>query len=369
MKKQNKKKDGVGQHNVHSMGDVYNNTSILQQKCNTFVDDCQYTELKEIAEKFCPKKENSILLSESYSRLGLDKRAHRVSECGGYLLFGHEIDNEIVSPKGKLCKSNFCRDRFCSVCSWRRSYKLYGQVSQIMDYLGNDYLYILLTFTAPNVSYDELSCTITRFLKSFLKLIDYKKVKSILKGFFRALEITRNPVTGLYHPHIHSVFAVPKRYLKDYYITHDEWLEMWRKAYGDDSITQVDVRVLKDKYSADKLLSQQNLASAVAEVSKYAVKSSDYIISGNEELTDKILSELSDALYKRRLVSFGGCFKEAFQALKMEDVESDNVDLVHINEKLNPALAWFMCNYGWNSSGYRLNSSWIENPDEHSKRM
>ncbi|MGR5965153.1 protein rep [Bacillus cereus] len=93
--------------------------------------------------------------------------------------------------------------------------------------------------------------------------------------------------------------------------------------------------------------------AAVAEMAKYSVKSSDYLIyneyekkgskyipvveSGiDEETTDEVVQTLDEALARRRLIAFGGLMKEVWERLRIEgkmvDAESEEVNLVHVNE-------------------------------------
>lgn len=348
----------------------------------------QYSEDTEIKSKFTPKKAYSQLLSNSYLRLynkyiiiGKDgkpiinpltdkflNKAYNVLECGSFLSFAHEI-NEYgeIAENGKLHKANFCKDRLCPMCSWRRSYKIFSQVSQIMAEIHGDYKFLFLTLTVPNVSKEELNSTIDHLMSSWNRFSGYKAIKKVLKGYFRALEITYNKETNTFHPHFHVVLAVPLSYCQgSLYITRDEFLEMWRKATRDKSITQVDIRVCKNKFSEDELKAQNYLSSAVAEVAKYAVKSSDYLLD-DEALTDTLVEVFSSALSHRRLVQFGGIFKEVFKKLRFDDAESETADLVHINEKLNPSLAWLICRFGWSMGAYQLIGSHIETPDQHNK--
>lgn len=346
----------------------------------------QCSETSEIKDKFTPKKVYSQLLSNSYFRLynkyiyinadgeivenilsnRFFNKAHNVLECGSYLSFAHEI-NELgeVAVNGKLHKANFCKDRLCPMCSWRRSYKIFSQVSQIMAEIHGDYKFLFLTLTIPNVKKEELNSSIDHLMSSWNRFSGYKPIKKILKGYFRALEITYNKETNTFHPHFHVVLAVPLSYGKgDLYIRRDDFLEMWRKATRDKSITQVDIRVCKNKYSKDELKAQNYLSSAVAEVAKYAVKSSDYLLE-DEQLTDELVEVFSSALLHRRLVQFGGIFKEVFKKLRLDDAESDNADLVHINDKLNPSLSWLICRYGWSMGAYQLIGSYVETADKH----
>lgn len=347
---------------------VFGDTDYItnQAECQQIVPDrcnLDYTECTEIEKKFTPKRQCSELLASSYERIGFQNKSNRVSDCGTFLEFAHEISADgIISEKGKLHNANFCKDRLCPLCSWRRSYKIFAQASQIMELIGSEYKFLFLTLTVPNCYPESLSKTISRLMLSWNRLIDYKLFKKSIKGFFRALEVTRNFSNGSYHPHFHCVLAVPKSYANSRdYITHDEWLEMWRKAYKDNSITQVDIRFAKGK-NKESDNAVQELSSAVAEIAKYAVKSSDYIFSDDEALTDDIVRTLAEALKGRRLTAYGGCFKEAFKKLKLDDAEEG--DLVHINDKLNPSIAWLIVRYGWSAGAYKMTDSFIRNPEK-----
>lgn len=320
-----------------------------------------FTESEEIEKKFQPKHLASLILSNSYSRLGYNEKSQRVNDCGTYLEFYHEISNGgCVSDTGKLNNANFCKDRLCPLCSWRRSYKIFAQVSKIMDYLGNDYKYLFLTLTVPNCSPEDLSNTITRLVKSWDKLNKYKEYTTSVKGSARFLEITRNSKTGYYHPHLHIVLAVNKSYgnHKGYYITHEKWLQMWRKAYKDESITQVDIRLAREKKNGETKTIEQNLSSVVAEIAKYSVKSKEYLFEDDDKLTDKIVKELSEALYKRRLLAYSGCFKYAYEQLHLDDPEEG--DLIHENETINTELAYLVVHYGWSAGVYKIVNSYIK---------
>lgn len=326
-----------------------------------------YTESTEIEKKFTPKRQCSELLASSYERIGFEKNSIRVSDCGTFLEFAHEISSDfIIAEKGKLQNANFCKDRLCPLCSWRRSYKIFAQVSQIIEFIGSEYEFIFLTLTVPSVPSEMLSKTLDRMLKSWDLLCKRKVFKSSVNGFFRSLEITRNndkhsKSYGLYHPHYHCVLAVSRSYFKEKYISRDEWLSLWQSCYKDQSITQVDIRRVRDKFADEAVNAVNQLASAVAEIAKYAVKSSDYIFTDNEALTDNIVRTLAEALRGRRLTAYGGCFKEAFKQLKLDDAEDG--DLVHINDKLNPSLAWLIVRYGWSAGAYKMTDSFVRHPE------
>lgn len=310
-------------------------------------------------DRFVPKKAASILLSESYKRLGKLAKSNRVSECGSFLDFSFSMsENGSISETGKLFSANFCRDRLCPMCSWRRSLKVFGQVSRIMDVIGDQYKFLFLTLTIPNCTADDLPETLDGLMSSFRRLMRYKRL-SFVKGFFRALEITRNKVNGTYHPHFHCILAVPLTYGKKQYVKHSEWLDLWRKACKDSSITQVDIRVVKDKSGniSDGEFSK-SMKSAVAEVAKYPLKDSEYLIPGNPALTDDTVGTLSSALHHRRLVAYGGVFKQEFEKFNFDDPE--NGDLVNLDSPVNESVSMLIVRYGWSCGIYKIIGSRFE---------
>lgn len=323
----------------------------------------------EIEKRFRPKKEQSVLLAGSYRRLGDSKKAERVKDCGSWLEWLErsgecvrdsgkgslgEPAGTLARPTYKLYHANFCRERLCPMCSWRRSYKIFGQMSQIMNYLGNGYRYVFLTLTIPNCEPEELNKAIDDMLKGWHRLVNRKAFKQAVKGFFRALEVTRNKKNGTYHPHFHVVLAVLPSYFShndnDIYITRDEWLHMWQQSMQDDSITQVDVRIMRNKKTGETF--GEALNSAVCEAAKYAVKSGDYIFANNFELMDYIVSTLSSALSYRRLTALGGVFKDAQAQLGLDDCEDG--DLVHVDNNIREDLATMILRYKWSAGAYKL---------------
>lgn len=320
------------------------------------------TEYTELEQKFAPKHISSIHLSESYRRIGYESKADRVFECGTFLEFAHSLEADgTVSEKGKLYNANFCKDRLCPMCAWRRSYKIFSQVSRIMVCIGPKYKFLMLTLTVPNCAPERLSETLERLFRAWSSLIRQKAFRGAVRGFFRALEITYNKQTNTYHPHFHAVLAVPLEYspCEDFYISHDKWLDMWRKAYGDKNIVSVDIRVAKSKCKeADKCVDA--LSSAVAEIAKYSVKSSDYLFQGDDDLTDSIVGCLSVALHGRRLAHFGGVFADIAKQLKLD---VDNDDLIRLDDTIDPSLAVMIVRYGWSAGVYKLISSYRLNDE------
>lgn len=242
------------------------------------------------------------------------------------------------------------------MCIKRRQKKIYGQISAIMNVLANDYAFVFLTLTQKNVGGEELSDEIDKLMKGWEKLSRRAVVKKAIKGWFRALEITHNlDVNSVsyttYHPHFHVVLVVNKSYFKKKeYIEHEDWCQMWQECMGLDYLLNVDVR----KFKASN---KKELQKSVSEAAKYTVKDNDFLIPDNEALQDDTVAILTHALASRRLIAFGGVFKETHKKLKLDDI--DKGDLVNIDgEDLREDVEYYrkvvMWNFGY--SNYYINS-------------
>ena len=303
------------------------------------------------------KKLKTIELAESYRRLGEEfKNKHiRVRDCGTFLEFKKYINDNSM----KLNQANFCKVRLCPMCSWRRSLKIYGQVSKIMNEVVKyeDLEFIFLTLTTRNCEGQDLSNTIDNIFNAFNKMTKRGKFKKAVKGYFRALEVTHNlnymsDWFDSYHPHLHCILVVNKSYFKKpgIYITQEEWTSLWKDVLKVDYTPIVDVRRFKDRNG-------KGIEKSIAETAKYTVKSDDYII--HDDLTNEVIEHLTDdavfildkALAHRRLTAFGGILKEYHKKLNLDDAEYG--DLVNTdNEELREDLEYIIERYSWNI-GYK----------------
>ncbi len=194
------------------------------------------------------KKMRNTNLVGSLERLHLTSKVERAKDCGNYLEF-KKFDDDTK----KLHRAYFCKVRLCPMCAWRRSLKVFGQVSKIMDEMTKEkeYRFLFLTLTCKNVPADELTEQINLMFKAFQRLSQRKAFRKAVKGFFRALEITYNNDTDEYHPHFHIILAVKPYYFerKEYYIKHAEWRELWRKSLRVDYDPQVNIKAIKNDTS------------------------------------------------------------------------------------------------------------------------
>lgn len=287
------------------------------------------------------KKSRSLFMADHHNEIeGLEKKAARMYDCGNVLRF-KSADGQL-----KLYQAYFCKARLCPMCNWRRSLKIAYQNKRIVMALNarEKVQWIFLTLTVKNVEAADLKKEMDKMTKSFNALTRYVRFKKSIKGYFRALEVTKNndrssKFFGTYHPHFHVLLAVPSSYYqKNYYIKQDDWATMWQKALKVDYKPIVYVQRVKPRETSlepsdvetdiSYQLAEQN---AILEVSKYPVKDADilhddFLSAANVET----VRDLDKALAYKRLISYGGILKEIHKELNLSDAEDG--DLIHIDE-------------------------------------
>lgn len=284
------------------------------------------------------KKLKNLELAESYKRLGF-KKAYRVEECGTLLSF-KVIDEELK----KLFKANFCKDRLCPICSWRRSMKIFGQVSKVMDRAleDKDYRFLFLTLTVKNCAGEELSSEIDKMFDSFKLLFKRKEVKGIVIGYFRGLEVTYNEEFDTYHPHFHIILMVNKSYFTQsvQYISQKKWTELWKDCLKVDYTPIVNIK-------AFKTASKEQTRKSICEVAKYTVKDNDYLFE-DIKMTDNTVAILNNALKCRRLIAFGKEFRKIHKELNLDDAEKGDLINTYVDDTIRPDIEKVIENYKWN---------------------
>lgn len=294
------------------------------------------------------RREKNMRLDGLYEKAGYPEYAARVRDCATFLEFG--------TPEGgerRLMTANFCKLRLCPMCIGRRARRSAWKLSQIMNLVERDHQvkFIFLTLAIRNVDGPELGNAIGQLTKAWERFLDQRQIERTVKGWFRAIEITRgdnrwhkNKRTRKrefredkgYHPHIHAILAVEPDYFSresrksGKYLNQDDLILRWKKALRVDYLPTVNIEVTKAKAGTGKALASGGGKSAL-EAGKYAVKDEDYIDPDlQEERAIEILRDYTEALRKRRLTAFGGWLKEAARKLEAEDLEDG--DLVHVSD-------------------------------------
>ena len=285
------------------------------------------------------KKVGTVKLSKALYELGQNKKANRVWWCGAELEFRENPE----TGKKRLTGAQFCRERLCVMCSWRRSYKMFYQLSQVLDIAQEenpDIALLFLTLTVKNCSGDDLAAQLDDMFAGWQRLTNHRRVKRAIKGWFRALEVTYNKETDAYHPHFHAILMVDKHYFFDRkaYMHTADWVHIWRTSCRLDYDPVCDIRAVRN---ADPKRNRKH----VAEVTKYTIKEPD-ILHNKQEVTVKVVDVLGKALFKRRLHAYGGILKLIAKRLAVEAKEDD---LVNLNDAdtIREDVAGLLAIYQW----------------------
>lgn len=299
----------------------------------------------------------SDLVRDSYLRLGYERYAERIDECSTLLEFGKILSNDEFVYK--LLSAHFCRHRHCIICQWRKTLKWTARFFKVIPTILKTYpkhRFIFLTLTIKNCDVTELRETINLMNKAWKRLIQSKSFPA--EGFVKSLEVTRvfdcwdaGRFVGTHgktwvdkwekenkrklrllntnyaHPHFHILMMVPSGYFtsKGGYLSHDKWMELWRKCLRINYDPTVNIKAVKPK-------AETSLVDTLREVLKYSLKPEDLIVD-TKILTptqvknkDEWLGELTKQLHQTRAISLGGIFKNY-----LSDDEPDN--LIDINEQ------------------------------------
>jgi len=270
------------------------------------------------------KKVRSLMLADSFRRLGKKKKGNRVWWCAKTLVFAKGIEKD----EKKLQSAKFCKERLCPMCQWRRSIKVFYQVRKAFDKVhseNNDLTPLFLTLTVRNCILLELDETLDMIFKGWNRFHARRKVKRIVKGWFRSLEITFNKKDETFHPHIHAIILVSNEYFKSAdYMDTVEWVQKWKESLRLDYDPICDIRRVYDTQGEHK---------AFAEVAKYTLKEAEYLTS-DKDLTDKLVKSLGPALKGRRLYAYGGLLKKAIKDIDPGYLEDDaEEDLIIVDDQ------------------------------------
>ena len=233
-----------------------------------------------------------------------------VKSCGDVVKYAIAYEGDMKSVKHKkLLYTETCGNRWCLRCMQRKALSDALEIYTLANYLYTEknYRFLFITLTAPNCSGDDLRDTISQFNKGIDRLFKREPYRSDFKAWITKVETTYNVKRKDYHPHLHVLVAVDKRYLKDSdrFVSNDRLRKDWREVFGDDTITQVDIKQASGRTKKKRMKS-------VLELSKYTAKPSHYLRD------QKVFDTFFDAMKNRQALRFCGEFSELH---KMYDLD------------------------------------------------
>lgn len=290
------------------MRDLYINSNTGELVCQEEI------ELHDGRRDWRKRKKMSIQVAKLMAAYD-PERAAKIRGCGTYLEF-------IRTPEGKdsLRHANFCRERLCPMCQWRRSIKLRAQAEEIYKIeIERGYKHVFVTLTWRNCPGEQLVTQVSEMIQAAQRWKRTKLYKNAFRGSYRALEITYNEKRNDYHPHLHFLMTVDGNYFdrrNPDYVTTDKLIESWKDASRLDYNPSVAIEAIYTKEG-------QTMTGALAEISKYPAKTA-------EVRSSAVLQHIDYALRGRRLIQWGGITAKIRAELGQDDVESGN--LIQITE-------------------------------------
>lgn len=292
---------------------------------------------KDFLDHITNKKQSSRLISRLYAAAGKINHAHRVDEC---------CDEAFLTDEGKFWRTNFCKDKWCPMCQWKKTRFIFHRVMEIVKDMQKVYGFAFLTLTVPNVPGAELSYTLDRMKKAYRVFMGAYGSKSgkargfqAFKGSMQAIEITYDQDTDTYHPHIHALVALPKAYFDrkrnhNIYVTKQQIWERWGECYP--GAQSVKWQSISTKYVDQEGMDETiDFPAAVAEIAKYPFKMADLYKmdqEGNEKIFE-VFKTIQTALFRRPLYRFFGIMKTI--SAKITDKEEEIFHFIQLGERVS----------------------------------
>jgi len=244
----------------------------------------------------------------------LHRKAARLCSCGTGASFFVDTDSGHVKPW-----LSRCRDRLCLFCSNARTQSVTEQLQGLMLNNGCDRMIILTVQT----TFSPLAEEIDFLMKSFKRLRRSKTWRRFVDGGAYVLEITLNPHTLAWHPHLHIAY-------KGKYFPQKLLSMTWK------GITQGSYVVWVSKID--------EVAGAAREMAKYVGKPQRV-----EKYPPAQICEYAKAVHGLRMVQcFGSCYKLSVRNKDVHPDLPDKTDRVKLSDLLHHTRA------GHESAGHLL---------------
>jgi plasmid rolling circle replication initiator protein Rep len=312
-------------------------------------------------------KQKSSIIADAYfaGNIVQQRRGKRSLFCSQMLFFGVHVNMDTGELKHRLRSAQFCRVRLEPICMQRKSLRWKARFHEAWPKIRDAYptaRYMHLVLTVKNCDIKELRVTIKVMNSGWHRM--YNRNTFPATGFIKSIEVTRemdycekcksdtkkrtkcpNKKNHTYnqnaHAHIHALLQVPSSYFgSKYYITQDEWAQMWQQSLKVDYKPVVYVAAVKPKQKDGRL--EDAVAAAVKEVAKYCVKFDDVIEYLDKPGGLEWFLELDNQLEKTRAIAVGGAFKEFMseedptedEMLKPEDEDEEVGKAIEYREYL-----------------------------------
>jgi plasmid rolling circle replication initiator protein Rep len=302
-------------------------------------DTVYLSELSPKDKGFDFQKRQSGIVADLYSGTEFDRYSERISNCNLFLGFELGLDFDgLVSLK--LSNAGFCKVRHCIACQSRGSFMWRTRFFHALPKILEDYSssrYIFLTLTVKNPRVEDLRAEINLMNKAWQRLIQRKVWPAL--GTIKSIEVTRErdkdtgKFTGYAHPHIHAVLMVRSSYFANNYISHTEWMNLWKDCLRVEYDPVVHIKAINPRNGSVED-TKKAIIKSLFETFKYTIKPQDLIGMMGDKLDSDLkvkqfeenrqwLVEITKQMHAVKSFYALGCFKNYLR----DDIE--NLDFVH----------------------------------------
>lgn len=291
------------------------------------------------------RKINNINLAKAFDELEY-KISENIFSCAEILRYKQQEDGSL-----KLYQTWFCKNKLCPICNWRRAMKYSYQTSLIVDEAIKRFpkgRFLFLTLTVKNVVGTELNQAMSEMTKAFNRMTRYKKVDKNMLGYIRATEVTQNEERDDYHPHMHILIFVKSSYFSgagDNYLSQNDWTDLWKKAAKLDYTPVVNIKAVKPQSKNEH--DPNGMKKAILETAKYPVKPMEFDSENIE-----VVRDLYEGMYRKRLISFGGIFKEIRKELDLDNIEEGDLINTSDDDTTSNTAKEIVAIWNWDRQNY-----------------
>lgn len=267
----------------------------------------------------------------------VSKAMDSMEQCMSGLTFREHLDGTKT-----LVGVQFCKDRLCPICNWRRSLKFRHQMSSILKAMEKQNLYgrpLLIAFSINNIIASGLNTRFGEMGRGFANLLKHTNVRKHCIGAARVMWLKYNTGNGTYGTHMQCLFWIKPGYFTDP-IPKEKWAQMFRSAAFLPVMPEADIceesafslgmpetNTDSIEYDSDDML--MSMAMCLSESAVLPGLYVDQNTSDAEKLDTALRAvTMWNGINNRKLVALYGKFKKFHDDLGLDSIEDG--DLINI---------------------------------------
>ena len=146
---------------------------------------------------------------------------------------------------------------------------------------------------------------------------------------------------------MHILIFVKSSYFanSDNYISQNDWTDLWKKAAKLDYTPVVNIKAVKPQSKNE--LDPNGMKKAILETAKYPVKPMEFDSENIE-----VVRDLHEGMHRKRLISFGGIFKEIRKELDLDNIEEGDLINTSDDDTTSNTAKEIVAIWNWDRQNY-----------------